>query len=225
MKLSPYTVIQSKDEFNKSRDADGFVKGYIQFNESYINDIKYALKNLNVIAGNPVGNMMPISFPYDSFNKLKQIVGITYLEVQEPISILPIQNTSENTGDKLVVKESKNKIKMKKYINIKTIAGVGVGVAIGHFALKSKNPLILIALGIGGGILANMYKTKAEKEEAELEAKAQRLLAEVSNDLDVNDEELQSDVEGIRFNPTVGYFTPYGSVDETNPSDYMDVRF
>jgi len=217
MKLSQYTIVQSEDGFNKVRDADGYVKAFITFDESYFNDINYAFKKLNINSGKPLGNTMPISFPFKSFNRLKQIVGISYLEVQEPVNILPIENSNKSVVVKKQTQEIKNK--MEKYLNLKIIAGVGVGVAVGHFVVKTKNPLILIAFGIGGGVLANMIKTDTEKKQED-EEKVRELLQEISQD-----EDGVSDFSGAEFNPTVGYFTPKGTVEETNPSDYLDVSF
>ncbi len=43
---------------------------------------------------------------------------------------------------------------MNKLLNFKTVVGAGVGVAVGYFAFKSKKPLVLMAFGVGGGILS-----------------------------------------------------------------------
>ena len=60
--------------------------------------------------------------------------------------------------------------KISKSTSAKTIAGVVVGVGVGHFVFKSKSPLFLIAIGIAGGLLTNLFfKTKAEKEAEETE--------------------------------------------------------
>ena len=113
---------------------------------------------------------------------------------------------------------------MKELINLKNIAGVGTGVLLGHFVFKSKNPLVLMAFGLGGGIVAHtMLKSRQQKID--------------SNSQNVKDymEQVETDVEativptkpksGEAFNPEVGYITPFGQVEEDNPREYMDVSF
>jgi len=207
-----------KTNFKAVRDSVGNVKAFITFNESYIGDIRYALNNLGIKYGKSVGNSMPITFPYQKFNELKKIVGINYIEIEEPVNILPIESPRGKFNES---KKNKTKNIMEKYMNIKTIAGVGIGVAIGHLAVKSSNPLVLIAFGIGGGILANMIKTQAEKEEE----KESKLLEKVSQEIEEAMSDESSDMSGVSFNPTVGYFTRMGTVEETSPSNYMDVTF
>jgi hypothetical protein len=113
---------------------------------------------------------------------------------------------------------------MKELINIKNIAGVGAGVVLGRFVFKSKNPLVLMAFGLGGGIVAHtMLKNRNQKIE--------------QNNANVKEymEQVQADVEatvvpskpksGEAFNPEVGYITPFGEVEEDNPREFMDVSF
>lgn len=116
---------------------------------------------------------------------------------------------------------------MKELLNIKNIAGVGAGVVLGHFVFKSKNPLVLMAFGLGGGIIAHtIFKNRQQKINAN-ESNVKDYMEQVSTDVEatfnpVNDAEKKS---GAKFNPEVGYITPYGEVQEDNPYEYMDVSF
>lgn len=113
---------------------------------------------------------------------------------------------------------------MKDLINIKNIAGVGVGVALGHFVFKSKNPLVLMAFGIGGGILAhNLLKNRQQKIE-KTNAEVKDYMEQVSADVEATITPTKPK-SGEAFNPEVGYITPYGVVDEDNPAEYMDISF
>lgn len=112
-----------------------------------------------------------------------------------------------------------------KNISLKTIAGVGAGVAIGHFAFKAKNPLVLMAFGVGGGILS--YHLLKEKGAKISEAEVTDYIVETNKDIEatlvVDEPKLQP--ETIKFNPTVGYPTPQGEVHENSGSEFMDIGF
>ncbi len=240
MQLSENTIKQSENNFKKIRDSKGYVKAYIVYNINYKEDIIYAFEKLGVVTSpfkteainhfkdkwfSAIVSKKTIYFPYNKFKDLIKVVGIMNLDVvninndTSPIYIKqPVESPRGETNKS---KKNKTKNKMEKYMNIKTIAGVGIGVAIGHFAVKSSNPLVLIAFGIGGGILANMIKTESEKRAEE----EKKMLENVSREIENSLGEDSSDMEGVSFNPTVGYFTPYGTVEETSPSNYMDVSF
>lgn len=115
-------------------------------------------------------------------------------------------------------------------VDLKTIAGVGVGVAIGHFAFKSKNALVLMAFGVGGGILSyHLLKGRGQKI-SEIDKQANNYAEQVKQDIEAT---LQKDTsesssitgEEMAFNPKVGYITPRGTVKEENPAQYMDIGF
>jgi hypothetical protein len=115
-----------------------------------------------------------------------------------------------------------NKIK----IDTKMLIGAGGGVAIGFLLLKSKNPLVLMALGIGGGIIASQFKTKEEKIKAIEDSSVdylEKIKEDIDESLDLGDE--TSSAEGISFNPRVGYMTPHGQIHEENPVEFMDIGF
>lgn len=118
---------------------------------------------------------------------------------------------------------------MKK-IDLKTIAGVGAGVAIGHFAFKSKSPLVLMAFGLGGGILSyHLLKRKTDKV-AEIQKAETDYIEQVKQDIEAtlesrNNEESSIIGEKIKFNPTVEYSTPEGTVNENSPTEFMDIGF
>jgi hypothetical protein len=102
-----------------------------------------------------------------------------------------------------------------KNLNLKTIAGVGVGVAVAHYGLKSSNVLVLLACGVGGGILAHTLlnnNTKSGK-------------TAMSNGVAGGEATSSMDGDDIRFNPRLGYMMPTGKVKETDGADYMDVSF
>lgn len=222
MNLSAQTIIQSQNNFIDIRDENGYVPAFVTYNPSYIEDIEYAFEELGVLSGSKFNNIMTIRFPYNKFNNLKKIVGITYIGVAEKVDSPYIPNQDGNDNYEKTEKV-KNKIerKMDNYINVKTLVGVGVGVAIGHFALKTSSPLVLLAFGIGGGVLANMLKTEQEKSEMN----QHKMLEDISKEIDdyIDDEE-SSNAEGIAFNPTVGYQTPYGVVEESTTPRYMDLN-
>lgn len=117
---------------------------------------------------------------------------------------------------------------MENLINVKNIAGVGVGLALGHFVFKSKSPLVLVAFGLGGGILAHHLLKSKSQTTAQVNQDTNNYLQQVSEDVNatlnnVSDE--ASSVEGIKFNPKYGYMMPYGTIEEDNPSEFMDIRF
>lgn len=121
---------------------------------------------------------------------------------------------------------------MMDKINTRTLVGVGAGVLIGSLILKSRSPLVLMAMGLGGGILSrHAFKTKEEKlKEANEEVikQLQGVKQDIESSLDTGDAEQKESFSGnenIRFNPTVGYPTPKGDVVETSGSNYMDVSF
>ena len=113
---------------------------------------------------------------------------------------------------------------MKELLNIKNIAGVGAGVVLGHFVFKSKSPLVLMAFGLGGGIIAHtIFKNRQQK------------IDQTNTEVKDYMEQVKTDVEatlttsrpksGEAFNPEVGYITPYGQVEEDSPMEYMDISF
>jgi hypothetical protein len=107
-------------------------------------------------------------------------------------------------------------------LDVKTIGGVGGGVALGYFVFKTKNPLILIALGVGGGLIASqVFKTKADKSQDADKALEAQIIEDINNNLDTGED--SSSVEGMSFNPNVGYITPHGTVVEQNPQEFMDL--
>lgn len=115
-----------------------------------------------------------------------------------------------------------------KNIDIKTIGGVAGGVALGYFALNIKNPFALIAIGVGGGFLANKFiKTRSELI-AKADESSKERLALIQNDIKktmVTNDAPTDTPESISFNPTVGYFTPHGTVEEDYPAQTMDINF
>ena len=116
---------------------------------------------------------------------------------------------------------------MKDLLNIKNIAGVGAGVVLGHFVFKSKNPLVLMAFGIGGGIVAHtIFKNRQQKID-KTNADVKDYMEQVSTDVEATLNPLNNAQQksGMKFNPEVGYITPYGVVEEDNPYEYMDVSF
>ena len=117
---------------------------------------------------------------------------------------------------------------MKELLSIKNIAGVGAGVVVGHFVFKSKNPLVLMAFGLGGGIIAHtVLKNRQQKIDAN-DSNVKDYMEQVSTDVEATISPSIEDAEqksGMKFNPEVGYITPYGEVEEDNPYEYMDVSF
>ena len=107
-------------------------------------------------------------------------------------------------------------------LNVKTIAGAVGGVAVGFFLINSKNPFILAALGVAGGLVAhNFIKTKSDLI-AEAESKSKENLKAIEDDINASLRE-KSNVEGAKFNPETGYIMPTGKVKEIKPKDLMDL--
>jgi hypothetical protein len=113
---------------------------------------------------------------------------------------------------------------MEKMINIKTVAGVGAGVALGFFALKSKNFLVLMALGVAGGVLANVV-IKPTVAQPTTNTKSDLAVESVEDSGSEEDSDSKSSVEGFAWNERLGRMMPYGTVNEQSPSDFMDVGF
>lgn len=123
-----------------------------------------------------------------------------------------------------------------KKIDIKTVAGVGVGVLLGHFVFKVKNPFLLIGLGVGGGLLGHsLLKDKNQRVE-QAEEKAMEYVEKITEDIEHTIEpkveprpsgtsENTSSAEGMSFNKSLGYIMPTGTVDESYPEQFMDIDF
>lgn len=121
---------------------------------------------------------------------------------------------------------------ISKSTSAKTIAGVVVGIGVGHFVFKSKSPLFLIAIGIAGGLLTNLFfKTKAEKEAEETEKYLSTMEKEIKNFIPLTNpnEEEKTNFYGtnmeIEFDKSLGYHTPSGELTATEPKDFMDINF
>jgi|LakMenE18May11ns_1017448.scaffolds.fasta_scaffold9931350_4 hypothetical protein len=122
--------------------------------------------------------------------------------------------------------------KISKSTSAKTIAGVVVGVGVGHFVFKSKSPLFLIAIGIAGGLLTNLFfKTKAEKEAEETEKYLSAMEKDIKKSISLTNpnEEEKTNFYGtnkeMEFNERLGYHTPSGELTATEPKDFMDINF
>jgi hypothetical protein len=113
---------------------------------------------------------------------------------------------------------------MKDLINIKNIAGVGAGVVIGSFVFKSKNPLVLMAFGIGGGIVAHTLLKNRQQKVDKTNSEVQNYMEQVSSDVEATITPTKPK-SGEAFNPEVGYIMPFGEVQEDNPREYMDISF
>lgn len=116
---------------------------------------------------------------------------------------------------------------MNKLLNFKTVVGAGVGVAVGYFAFKSKKPLVLMAFGVGGGILSSHLLKSKEEKVVIAEEESEMYLQNIQEDVDatLNSDNAQGGGEQMRFNPEVGYITPTGTVKEDNAGEYMDIKF
>lgn len=122
--------------------------------------------------------------------------------------------------------------KISKSTSAKTIAGVVVGIGVGHFVFKSKSPLFLIAIGIAGGLLTNLlFKTKAEKDAEETEKYLSAMEKEIKNFIPLTNpnEEEKTNFYGtnmeMEFDKSLGYHTPSGELTATEPKDFMDINF
>lgn len=122
--------------------------------------------------------------------------------------------------------------KISKSTSAKTIAGVVVGVGIGHYVFKSKSPIFLIAIGIASGMLVNLlFKTKAEKEAEETEKYLSAMEKDIKKSISLTNpnEEEKTNFYGtnmeIEFDKSLGYHTPSGELTATEPKDFMDINF
>ncbi len=109
-------------------------------------------------------------------------------------------------------------------MNLKNIAGVGTGVILGHFVFKSKNPLVLMAFGLGGGIIAHTLIKNRQQKIDNTQKEVKDYMEQVETDVEATIK-TSKPKSGEAFNPEVGYITPYGKVEEDNPREYMDVSF
>lgn len=121
-------------------------------------------------------------------------------------------------------------------MNLKTVGGVAVGVGVSSLLLKSRSPLVLMAFGIGGGIISNyLFKNRGEKI-SEAEKKAQKMMQGVREDIentfegdsDGTSNEDQSEASGrknIHFDERIGYMRPMGDISDGSPADFVDVEF
>jgi hypothetical protein len=129
-------------------------------------------------------------------------------------------------------------------VNYKTIGGVVVGVAVGHFVIKSRSVLFLTAMGLAGGLVAH-YLTKS-KTSASGKAPAsspsasakmtfiKKVEDSISDELDVNNEDVENEEmesfygtnREMQFDESLGYKSPYNTqLEFERPADFMDINF
>lgn len=112
---------------------------------------------------------------------------------------------------------------MKNLMNISmgSVAGAGIGVAIGYYGFKQKGILPLMAFGIGGAI-ASGYITNAMIPKP----KTVDITPQIEEDFEEPIyEENNGDI--MEFNEQLGYMLPRegSQVEVTNPSDEMELSF
>ena len=108
-------------------------------------------------------------------------------------------------------------------ITIKTFGGVLAGVTVGAFIFKSKNFLVLTALGVGGGMLANHIVKMMDKDKATNE-----YINNVKKDIEDSLVEEKASFYGVNkemlFEKQLGYNIPINNeMIEDKPSNYADI--
>jgi hypothetical protein len=100
-------------------------------------------------------------------------------------------------------------------INVKTFAGVGVGLVVGYFLFKSssKKNLKIGAIGLAGGVLANLIQNHQDKKKATVPSTEQNI-KQVTDELPI--------VETGDNKMTEEKFD-IANVTETSPKDYFDI--
>jgi len=142
-------------------------------------------------------------------------------------------------------------MEMNNVINVKTISGVVVGVAVGHFVIKSRSVLFLTAMGFAGGLIAHHFlKPKASSsktpsktlsklsltpiEEEKSKTFLRKVDDSISDELDVENEDVASDEmenfygenREMQFDESLGYKSPYKKeLKFEKPNDFMDISF
>ena len=132
---------------------------------------------------------------------------------------------------------------MNNIVNPKTIGGVVVGVAVGHFVIKSRSVLFLTAMGLAGGVIAH-YLTKGKTTSTPTKSQTSPTASKVtfikkvedsiSDELDVENEDVQDEQmesfygvnKEMLFDEQLGYKPPYSTkLEFERPSDFMDINF
>jgi N-acetyl-gamma-glutamylphosphate reductase len=99
-------------------------------------------------------------------------------------------------------------------INVKTFAGVGVGLVVGYFLFKSSNKkyLKIGAIGLAGGVLANLIQNHQDKKNQAIstEKYIEQAQDEMTASLTGNEKMIKEPFD-------------IASVNETSPKDYFDI--
>jgi hypothetical protein len=100
-------------------------------------------------------------------------------------------------------------------INVKTVAGVGVGLVVGYFLFKSssKKYLKIGGIGLAGGVLANLIQNRQDKNKSTTPS-TEEYIKQVTEELPVietGDKKMTEEKFDI---PNVA---------ETSPKDYFDI--
>lgn len=100
-------------------------------------------------------------------------------------------------------------------INVKTFAGVGVGLVVGYFLFKSssKKYLKIGGIGLAGGVLANLIQNHQDKKKATVpttEKYIEQAQDEMTASLTGNEKMVKEPFD-------------IANVTETSPKDYFDI--
>ena len=102
-----------------------------------------------------------------------------------------------------------------------SVAGAGIGVALGYYAFKQKGILPLMAFGIGGAI-ASGYVTDMLLPKPKMVDMTPEVEAEIEES-----QYVENDGNVMEFNDQLGYMMPKEGalVNVGNPSDEMELSF
>jgi len=103
-------------------------------------------------------------------------------------------------------------------VQTKEIVGVAAGLAFGALVLNSKNIFVLMALGVAGGLIAHNVKFKYVKD-------GETIIDTESEQVEDESSEFYGENKEMEFNKTIGYHTPNGVLEATEPKDFMDISF
>lgn len=107
-------------------------------------------------------------------------------------------------------------------VSIGTIAGAGIGVAIGYYGFKTKKILPLVAFGVGGAIASGYVTNMLTPKPKPIADVTPQIEADVETT-----EYVENDGDVMEFNEQLGYMLPKpdAEVEPTSPNSEMELSF
>ena len=107
-----------------------------------------------------------------------------------------------------------------------TLANFGATKTIGQCGTSKKCKLSIQNIDPGSGVyVEDALGNKLFRKIVDAESNAKLYLQNINEDITatITSDNSEGDGEKMRFNPEVGYITPYGTVKEDNAGEYMDI--